>query len=158
MTYLNCSYLSCTIFFNLKDNIHFQIVFPNIYRGDKVPSFVPSECYSGLLQPLDLSMLTDWAEHSLLLRMWYNTYYHQHLCGKFLWPLHLGWLFVLDLYIKVYDRCLNACSFDCTTIAWSGKVGSLNLGFNTPVGWLLSSQLTVLHCKSVRDRMKTICV
>ena len=30
---------------------------------------------------------------------WYNTctYYRQHLCDKYLWPLHLGWLLVLGL-------------------------------------------------------------
>ena len=42
---------------------------PNLYRGDKVLSFVPSDCQSGLLQPLYLRSRTDWAEHSLLLRM-----------------------------------------------------------------------------------------
>ena len=45
---------------------------PNLRRDDKVPSFVPTDCSWGLLHPLDLSSLTDWAEHSLLLWMSLN--------------------------------------------------------------------------------------
>ena len=46
----------------------------------------PPNCKSGLLLSLDLILPTDWAEQSLLLRMWlvildfwYYTYYRQHL-------------------------------------------------------------------------------
>ena len=57
----------------------------NAVGKDKVPNFVSSDFYSGLLQPLVLTSLTDWSDHSLLLWMspgiFHKTYYHQHLCA-----------------------------------------------------------------------------
>ena len=42
----------------------------NLLRGDKVLIFVPSDCYSGLLQPLDLSSLPDGRSIACPIRMW----------------------------------------------------------------------------------------
>ena len=56
---------------------------PNLFRGDKVLIFVPSDCYSGLLQPSDLSSLPDGRSIacpirvSLYIFLLYNIY---HLC------------------------------------------------------------------------------
>ena len=77
----------------------------NLRRDDKVLSFVHSDYYSALLQPLDLSSRVEYAEHSLLLRRSLDflcIYYHQHLCIKFVFSIRLSLLLVLGLYIEVY--------------------------------------------------------
>ena len=45
-------------------------------------------------------------------------------------------------------RFLDVCPFDSTTVAVSGKVGPVNR-LTTPVGWLLSFQLTVLSRSAI---------
>ena len=47
---------------------------PNLFREEKALILVPSDCYSGIPQPLDLSSLTVWPEHSLLWRMSMNIF------------------------------------------------------------------------------------
>ena len=45
---------------------------------------------------------------------------------------------------RIIYKYLNVCPFDCTAVAVSGKVERSLTGLTTPVGWLLSLQLTVL--------------
>ena len=52
------------------------------------------------------------------------------------------WSFVF-IWRFIY-KYLNACPFDCIVIVGSEKVWTLNLVLTTPVGCLLSLQLTVL--------------
>ena len=97
------------------------------HRGDKAPSFVPSDCYLGLLQLLDLSSFTSFAEHNLLSQnnaiCHFLTYYHHHLCIRFLWPFRLRWLFAMSLKLRFVCKFLNVCQFDCTTVTGIGKIG-----------------------------------
>ena len=96
---------------------------PNLHRSNKVPSFVPSEYYSGFLQPLTISSLTVWAQHTLglLLQMPLEIFDKKNL-----WPLHLEWPLVLVLYISI-GLFINVWSFDCTSATGSGKDGPSNL-------------------------------
>ena len=57
--------------------------------------------------------------------------------------LRLGWLLDVGLCMA-FLYILNVCRFGCMTVTGSGKVDLLNLGLSTPVGSLLSLQLTVL--------------
>ena len=45
---------------------------------------------------------------------------------------------------RITYKFLNVCPFDYTVVAVNGKVERLLTGLNTPVGWLLLLQLTVL--------------
>ena len=54
------------------------------------------------------------------------------------------------LYKEVYFRNFEYCPFNCTVVAERGKVGPLNIRLPTPVGLMLSLQLTVLS-RSVND-------
>ena len=54
------------------------------------------------------------------------------------------WLLYGGLFIIFRSRL-----FDSTTVTGSRKVGSLNRRLTTPVGLLLSLQLTVLSCSVI---------
>ena len=94
-----------------------------------------------ILQPFDLSSLLQVSLDIFL----YNDSNHQNFCDKFLRPLRNRWLFVLGLYVEV-------CPFNWTTVVGSGNIWPLNLRLTTPIGWLLSLELTVLSPQSVCSR------
>ena len=101
---------------------------PNLRRGDKVLNFVPSDCLSGLLQPLDLSSRSIACSCGFHLIFWYtsNTYYHQHLCDKVLWPLQLEWLLVLVSVWRHIYKCVKCFIF------WSHKCCGIQVGWLGP--------------------------
>ena len=74
-----------------------------------------------------MSSLTVWLEHGLLWRMsidiFYILFYYLWYMWTDFWHLHVDWLFVLGLYKGDYLQILNACPFDYTVFALSGKVG-----------------------------------
>ena len=50
---------------------------------------------------------------------------------------------------RIIYKFLNACPFDYTAIAVSGKVERSETGLTTPVGWLLLFQLTILSRSAI---------
>ena len=104
----------------------------NLRRDDKVLSFVHSDYYSALLQPLDLSSRVEYAKHSLLFEMSLDflcIYYNQHLCIKFVFSIRLKLLLVLGLCMEVYLYLfLNICLFIAQLLQEVGRFGPLTLG------------------------------
>ena len=93
--------------------------YTNILRGDKVPSFVPSGCYSGLIQPMDLSCRTEYVNQCLLLRMSIiisDTIIlpTTNICSH-VFSFHDRLLLVLLSRYEYYIfTCTYVCPFDCT--------------------------------------------
>ena len=50
---------------------------------------------------------------------------------------------------RIVNKLFNACPFDFTTFAVSGKVGIPLTGITTPVRWLLLLQLIVLNRSAI---------
>ena len=117
----------------------------------RVLILVPSDCYSGLLQPSDLISLPDGRSTACPIRMSLyiflinNIYYLYCLCFDFddlsAW---CGCWFVVSIRSFIY-KFLNVCPFDYTAVAGSGKVGPVNR-LTTSIEWMLSVAiwLTVL--------------
>ena len=93
---------------------------PNLCRGDKVPSFVPSDCYivgiSTVLGPC-LAYKFGAAHHVLAdvtWCFWYNSYYYQHLFDDFIdlsvlddcWPLTCIWRFFMFIPLIAHVQLL----------------------------------------------------
>ena len=105
-------------------------------RGDKVLIFVLSDCLSGLLQPSDLSSLSDGRSIACPIRMSLNIY----ICYIIFYHLYLyvlrvstfydlsawgGCWFVVYIRMFIY-KFLNVCPFDHTAVAGRWKVGPVN--------------------------------
>ena len=130
-------------------------IFSNLLRGDKVLIFVPSDCYSGLLQPSDLSSLSAGRSIACHIRMSlyiFLLYYINHLCftcidcyDLFAWG---GCWFVVYIMMFIY-KFLNVCPFDYTAVAGSGKFGPVNQVNHT--SWVAVVTPTD-RPKSVRNR------
>ena len=108
----------------------------NLLRGDKVQIFVPSDCYSGLLQPSDLTSLPDGRSIAYPVRMSlyifliyiFITY---AVRVSILWPICLGGCWFVVYIRRFIYKFLNVCP---SAVAGSGKIGPENR-LTTPVGW-----------------------
>ena len=108
--------------------IIYEMCVQNRIRADRAMIFVPSDYYSGLLQPSNLNSLKVCEEHSLLWRMsyiWYTIFITLDICVEIFITSRFGWLLFLGLYAEDILHILNVCLFYCTYVAkwkyWSSK-------------------------------------
>ena len=135
---------------------------PNLCRGDRVLNLLPSDCKSGLLQPLDHSSRADCAEHSFHLWMSLDIFdiiliitninrlsFMTSPPGMAIGP---SWRYIYrDVFMlkwRFIYKFLTVYPFDCIAVAGSWPV---SLSLTTPVRWMLSL-CTADHSKYVRNR------
>ena len=127
---------------------------PNLLRGDKVLIFVPSDCWSGLLQPSDLSSLSAGRSIACPIRMSLYIFllsHIYHLCFTCIDFYDLSawsgcWI---DVYIRFIYKIWNVWPFDYTAVAGSGNVWPVNQVNHTSLVAVVTP--TDRH-KSVRNR------
>ena len=105
---------------------------PNLLRGDKALILVPSDCYSDILQSLNLISLPDrrsiaFSCGCLYIFLIYCFYHLRCLCDSFydLSALAGSWSSVFRKKKIIYNF-LDVCPFYYTAFAVSGKVGCRN--------------------------------
>ena len=107
---------------------------PNVLREDNALILVPSDCKSGLFQPLDLSWLPDgrrvaFSGRCLYICLIYCIYHLRCLCNDFI--TSLLWLVLSSVLLrKSIYKILNVCPFDNTAFAISEKVFNTVNQFN----------------------------
>ena len=117
---------------------------PKQLRGNKVLSIIPSDYFSRLLQPLDFSSHTDWAERIHIFDIILITAYIFVINCYDLSVWEGCWFMV---YVEVYLYVVKCLSYSVLIAQPLREVGSwvLKSWVTKPVGWLLSFQLTVLR-------------
>ena len=116
---------------------------PNLRRSDEVPKLVPLIASRDSYSPLTSAHVQSTRRTTYSCRCHF-IFIATNICilnfyDLFVWD---GCWSLVSIWRLIYIF-LNVCTFDCTNVAGSGKVWTLNLTLFTPVGRLLSLQLTV---------------
>ena len=93
--------------------------------------------------------LSFWFSICLFIFLIYCFYHPTCLCNNFYGLFALVCCWSSAFIRRIIYRFLNACPFDYTAVAVSGKVGIPLTGLTTPFGWLPLPKLTVLSRSAI---------